>query len=114
MATNYMTIRAQRAQELRDKARKRQKTSGTFQDVTYVSKPSSISKKSGPKMLQDATHLGTQTNTVTTGAGSQREGQKYRVMRDQAGNYYHVYGHGPNARKVRLSTQAAQAYGYGS
>ena len=51
-------------------------------------------------------------NRVTSGAGSQRQGQRYRLFKDAQGNHYHVYGKGPKARKVKLSKSVAKAYGY--
>jgi hypothetical protein len=49
----------------------------------------------------------TGVNTV----GGLREGQRYRVF-NRNGVFYHVYGYGPEARKVRLRPEVARQYGY--
>ncbi len=59
-----------------------------------------------------ASQTGTRTNTVTSGAGSQREGKEYQVKQDPSGAFYHVYGRGAKARRVKLSAGVAKAYGY--
>ncbi len=63
-------------------------------------------------LLSVTTQLGKRTNTVTSGAGSQREGQKYQVKQDASGAFYHVYGRGAKARRVKLSASVAKSYGY--
>lgn len=52
-------------------------------------------------------------NTVATGPGSQRKGQKYRVKYDfDKGDIYHVYGRGKKAKRVHLRDKTARKYGY--
>lgn len=52
-------------------------------------------------------------NKVKSGPGSQRKGHTYIVKRDtQTGAYYHVYGRGKGARRVKLHKDVANSYGY--
>lgn len=87
------------------------------QTGSQVGKPkgsTSVKTTSRKPLLSVATQLGARTNSVASGAGSQRTGQKYQVKTDANGNYFHVYGRGKNARRVKLSSDVAKTYGYTS
>lgn len=71
---------------------------------------SSMSVKKGRTPLSD--YGKSSVNRVTSGAGSQRQGKRYQVKTDSEGNYYHVYGRGTAAKRVKLSSDVASAYGY--
>lgn len=44
--------------------------------------------------------------------GNARSGQGFQVKRDADGGFYHVYGRGAKARRVKLSSGVAKSYGY--
>jgi hypothetical protein len=52
-------------------------------------------------------------NTLTTGPGSQREGQSYQAVYDTDRKAFaHVYGKGKGAKRVYLSDEVRKKYGY--